>query len=188
MSLSEIQSKAIKKSSLAMNSSELVINSADLRTRPEKPESTDRPSKFLKLEKNEKNSRVKKPEKPEETRLSTLVKMREKFNHNKSSTSQKPPIPLLSSSAGSSLVPVDITAQSLYQFSEPLQRLTGLKTAETLGVLESSLRVYLRNNSKVLFNSYDFSENEELCEAFGRKQLKYLEISTFVQLNSNLIN
>ena len=201
ISYSELQTAAIKKSSIPVKNSELIISTTlpSNPSRSSKLEIQERPNKFLKVEKNDKSSRVKKPE---ETRLSSLVKMREKFNHNKSSSGQFQPsnslIPDLEQVRSYSIGLVDALKSSfltssppsepLYQFSEELQKLTGVKSGRSLSDLEIAFRFYLRTNSKALVNCYDFSENELICSILNRKQLNYLDISSFIELNSSLIN
>ena len=186
MSCSDFQLAAIKKSSILVQTSELVVatSSPAATSRSSRPEVPDRPAKFLKLERNDKSSRVKKPE---ETRLSSLVKMREKFNHNKSNSGQ------MQNSLNSSQVPTSAPPDAgqsgpLFQFSQELQSLTGVKSARSLSDLELALRFYLRTNSKALVNCYDFSDNEDLCSVFKSSQLRYLDIKSFIELNSSLIN
>lgn len=168
ISLTEIQPKAIKKSSLSIShpcETELVLTS--------KPKDHDRLSKFIKLEKNDKMSRMKKSE---DSRLTSLVKMRAKFCNTKGNTSQAAVIKGTSSDS-----------ESLFQFSEPLQELTGVKAVDSLSNLEFALRFFLRNNSRVLVNSYEFSDNPLFCEIFKSTQIKYLEIQSFILENSKKV-
>ena len=188
MSCSDFQLAAIKKSSLLFQKPELVITTPSQANlpRPAKPDSQDRTTKFLKLERNEKQSRVKKPE---ETRLSSLVKMREKFSQHKSNSVQIKQFN--NPQQGTSCQTLDTSqapAEPLYLFSEELQNLTGVRSARSLSDLELALRFYLRTNSKALVNSYDFSDNEVLRSVFGSDQVKYLELKSFIELNSSLIN
>jgi len=173
ISLPEIQPKAIKKSSLSLpNPSPASPTELVLTSKP-KDHDQDRPSKFIKLEKNEKMTRTKKSE---DSRLTSLVKMRAKFCNTKGNTSQ---------STIKQGTPTDPVA--LFQFSERLQELTGVKVVDSLSNLEFALRFFLRNNSRVLVNSYEFSDKPLFCDIFQATQLKYLEIQSFILSNSKKI-
>lgn len=166
VSLSELQTKAIKKSSLSFYESELVLNS--------KPKDQEKLNKFIKVEKNEKFTRIKKSE---DSRLTTLVKMRAKFCNAKGNQVEK--------KVKQGSLDKD---EGLWVFNEQVQRIVGVKNAETLENLEFALRFFLRNNSKVLVNSYEFGDKEELCQVFGASHIKYLDLKRFIMDNSRKVS
>lgn len=162
--------RAVKKSSIPME------DTIEVRTTPLgiSRSQSEKPSKFGKLEKNDKIIRSKKPE-TQLDKLSSLVKMRQKFfskkNNDKAEDSED------------TKEHHDKKNEKNLRFVYPIQNLTGICIKGDLKTLEGKFKEFLRKNTKAGFNAYEFADKTETVECFGCEEIKYSEIFDFVSRN-----
>lgn len=136
--------------------------------------SPSQPSKYQKSEVGEKVIRVKKYENQHD-KLSSLSRLKEKYANKKTKETR---------GRKDSKIETETDKHELYQFKEPIKSFTGIFIRSTQKDLELKLREFLRKSATSKLNSYEFSADSETTKVFGLSELKYSDISMFVQKNS----
>ena len=176
------QKRAIKKSCVTPTDCEKFEDDTLVYNPPpfiEKSEIADKTVKFQKVERVERDTKAMRVKRTGEyqDKLSTLLKMKENFS-NKQSTRQRTNDNITTESSTERIT-------NLYSFCSEIQEYTGIYEKAALEKLEVIIKEFLRKNSAVKVNCYDFAHKSEMVEAFGCGEIRYNDLSRFVLDNIN---